>query len=661
MAESGQEKKDKNDVTSLPAGHLLDCPICLTEMRSPKSLPCLHSFCEECLGTYIVTDLSGEMAAMTSFPCPVCKKITSPVNSSDGKQTWARQFPTNSLIQGIQNAKVMSNDKLDCTICCKSKEIQTPAKYLCKPNGILLCDACKNNVHDLLHSSCNIVVIDDMAWKEPVTKTCSTHKDEMDFYCEEHKFIGCNKCIIADHRACHTVMTIKEFCDKQRKTEFLYCMDKSLEKALNRMELVSQACDDQEKSIHHNQDVGLKSITDLRQCFNAYFDKTQEEVTQELISKHKAEKDKVDLGRQKCRRLTVAIQNTREASRTAAQLDDHIEMIQLFHRGQAEIRACNDLIDEISLSKAIDIKHDIEPSLTTIDETSPLSLGRILVEEQPYSTPDWVEYIQNHGVLSESRVRKLGTIKVDTSSYRYGCNHQGVLVMADGKVVLSDYENKRLRLYSCDGGCLNEITLSNDPRDLCLVDDNTVAVSTASSDEGIRIVKVKDGTLTPSTAIKTPSASYGITFREGKFLVTTPRNIYEIPMEGELKQIQSLPYDCYCLASDENEVFATLSTSEAEKVVVTKLTSDVQTCVARVGVVKSGRGIDVDREGNLYVCGYESNNVVQMSRYGTQIRELLMAKDGIDKPMAISVHGNKFVVTNVSSQDKNNVHVYQLY
>ncbi|OWF36535.1 Tripartite motif-containing protein 2 [Mizuhopecten yessoensis] len=54
---------------------LLECPICLERLHQPKSLPCLHSFCQDCLGTCITKEMSGQMASATSFSCPVCRLI----------------------------------------------------------------------------------------------------------------------------------------------------------------------------------------------------------------------------------------------------------------------------------------------------------------------------------------------------------------------------------------------------------------------------------------------------------------------------------------------------------------------------------------------------------------------------------------------------------
>ncbi|XP_033760887.1 uncharacterized protein LOC117342758 [Pecten maximus] len=508
--------------------------------------------------------------------------------------------------------------------------------------------------------------IRDVLQKQPIHTTCSSHNEKRDCYCEDHGFLGCNKCIITDHRRCDAVTSAKEYCEKQKESSRLDDMGKSLKKAFDCMELMVKSIDDKGDAMRQCQEINLSSISDVRQRINSYLDKKQEEITQDLISKYKAEKAKIDVSRQKCSRLRAAIQNTREASRTAARIDDHIGMIQLFHRGQTELLAYSDLIDDISSSKSVSIKHNIDPSLDTIDQTSPLTLGTIFVEEHPCTIPDGVDYVENHTMLSNSRVRKLRKFTIKVPSDESLCNVHGVLLMSNGDIIVSDFQNDHLKLFSCQGRCLDVLKINGYPHDVCLVDDSTVAVAVSRGQIGIHVMKVHDSVLTLLTVIKMPEECYGVTFKDGKFMVSTPKDIYRVGMEGESEKVDQLPKDCYNLASCPNEkrTLASMRTSKTGDVVVTKLSTGVQTCVMRVGLVKDARGIDVDRQRNLYVCGYESNNVVQMSTCGTRIRELLTSQDSIDKPRAISVCGDRFVVhyvSNESPQDRNNIHVYQLY
>jgi len=46
-------------------------------------------------------------------------------------------------------------------------------------------------------------------------------------------------------------------------------------------------------------------------------------------------------------------------------------------------------------------------------------------------------------------------------------------------------------------------------------------------------------------------------------------------------------------------------------------------------------GISVDNDGNVYVVGYVSNNVVVISPDGQRHRQLLSSKDGLKEPQVV--------------------------
>ena len=44
------------------------CPICQEDLKDPRLLPCIHSFCLECLQRYCRDAVEGD-----DMPCPVCR------------------------------------------------------------------------------------------------------------------------------------------------------------------------------------------------------------------------------------------------------------------------------------------------------------------------------------------------------------------------------------------------------------------------------------------------------------------------------------------------------------------------------------------------------------------------------------------------------------
>ena len=67
-------------------------------------------------------------------------------------------------------------------------------------------------------------------------------------------------------------------------------------------------------------------------------------------------------------------------------------------------------------------------------------------------------------------------------------------------------------------------------------------------------------------------------------------------------------------------------------------------------VLQYPNGITVDNDGNVYVAGYNSNNVVVISPDGQRHRQLLSDKDGLVNPRLLDFDKstNRLLVVNVS-------------
>ena len=76
---------------------LTSCPICFETFKSPKYLPCLHSFCAGCLQTYI-TSAFRVNSVCKGIDCPVCRAF---VQKLDSRLNHNKGAPCVSL--GVQN------------------------------------------------------------------------------------------------------------------------------------------------------------------------------------------------------------------------------------------------------------------------------------------------------------------------------------------------------------------------------------------------------------------------------------------------------------------------------------------------------------------------------------------------------------------------------
>ena len=110
MATSLAEKINQN---------FLHCGICLEPFKKPRALPCLHSFCEECLERWTKANTKGSNKPRV-IVCPNCQKAaTIPAEGIQG-------FPAHFLVNSLQSTVNMEKVGL-CTLLLEdSNKIHIP-------------------------------------------------------------------------------------------------------------------------------------------------------------------------------------------------------------------------------------------------------------------------------------------------------------------------------------------------------------------------------------------------------------------------------------------------------------------------------------------------------------------------------------------------------
>ncbi|XP_021345505.1 transcription intermediary factor 1-beta-like [Mizuhopecten yessoensis] len=644
--------------------HLLECPICLERLRQPKSLPCLHCFCQECLGTYITKELSGKMASGTSFPCPVCRGMATPVNQADTKKNWAKQFPANAVIQELIKLKEQSSAPLYCTPCQTKGNPSNPAKFWCKKMESGFCETCKVGHHDVIHIGCDILDITSHDSKRPTQNSvphCDQHDEDMVWYCEDHKLLGCNICVFKDHRRCEEVTTAKEYFQKLKAGTQLTDMQAALKKGSEVMNSLVKDFDEQLQAMVKNHEIALCSITDLRQRIDKRLDELQKDCTDKFITLFKDEKRKLEDSLRQCERLKNSMLNTLKSSIKATEGNDNTKTIVSYQRGQAEVESCKALVKEMNESfTSVNVKHQTEPELVTFGDDA---MGNIVIEKPSRRFPESHGYLTSP--MSGRRVREVQQFGIKSTSDGNDCKAFGVVYLPFNQIVVSDLRNKKLKLFTDKGQYLDEMTIYGSPNDMCLVNDNTVAVAVRSPG-GVHIVKVENSKMSLSSEICLPDdkGCQGITHINGRFVVCTDTKeaeVYSVTQDGTAELLYQYNGKCYFLSHDptNEDILVSCHISTQGKVVLSRLSADKRRKnVMQRGVVSSAAGVIVDREGNIYVCGFASNNVVQMSGDGTHVRELLTSSDGIKRPFAVAVCGDMFVL---AEDDTNFVRLFQLY
>ena len=125
----------------------LTCPVCLDLYTNPKTLPCLHSFCQECLeGLPQEREARGDTYYLS---CPTCRQRTEVPR--EGVGAFPVAFTLNNLKEITQSLKNKVSDPQQVT--CNDHD--KPLDMFCVTCEIVICYYCairthKDHKHDLV-------------------------------------------------------------------------------------------------------------------------------------------------------------------------------------------------------------------------------------------------------------------------------------------------------------------------------------------------------------------------------------------------------------------------------------------------------------------------------------------------------------------------------
>ena len=178
---------------------VIECTICTNELKDPRSLPCLHTFCFECLEKWMQAKQSGD-----HLECPICRKhCILPVNGLAG---LTKNFFIEKL-KRVGELVATQRKSFWCEVCCSSESQRMKAVSYCAQCHQKLCQSC-SDIHSKLKGTqshicvniCEDIGIEDMVKKLP-DATCTAHTEKaLELYCFECKTAICLMCFVEAHQ-----------------------------------------------------------------------------------------------------------------------------------------------------------------------------------------------------------------------------------------------------------------------------------------------------------------------------------------------------------------------------------------------------------------------------------------------------------------------------
>ncbi|KAK3579353.1 hypothetical protein CHS0354_029647 [Potamilus streckersoni] len=623
----------------------LNCPLCLNTFRfnTPRSLPCLHTFCQGCLTSVIEKGNLNDR-----FQCPSCKVVTSAPNPDLPPEDWASSFPTNHIVISLLEKdgkggssgpgyQLCSHDGEDATVYCED----------CKK---LLCEKCHNQ-HKVIKSSKDHKVITNLSKKgipsnvsaDKAMFMCSLHGEVLEYHCQDHNALCCSKCAIVTHRKCERVIIIEDAA--KGAFEVRDVENNKAAKALVTLKY-------QYEKLKENRELNLlelstfldkinQSIQDWRERIIQIVDRLVHTAMEELGHAYKEETVKLTDGLEECKRSLAGISSTREILGQTLTQSSEPQIFITFNKVMSQIGFYEAMLKTL-VENATDVKlvfewnHLFEKELETHK-----SIGKPALKTASLTVP------KNPRRLLRNTIQNKNAL---LSPKEKECDITAGAFLPDGRLVLLDFRNGNSKLFDSSFNFVTSLQFRSSPLDICLANVNQVAI-TFYDKQMVRIISVNESALQMVSFFNTEGRCYGITcFEEELYVAVKKANQLEVHVfnvAGNRRRkirttFDTLFYPYIALSPWGRRMYIS---GGLEYFLCTNMDAAIQWKTNENGY-KGFQGVNVDQEGYIYCCSKTTHCLVRVSPDGKEHKELLGKDDGIHLPWRaiLNVENDKLVL-----------------
>ena len=229
----------------------VSCPVCTNIYTDPKHLPCLHSFCLQCLNHWHRSSHGRD-----TIRCPKCQVVSKVPDSGDLKD-----LPTSFYLNGLIDVLAIKECKTSQVGCGNCQKKSSHSSY-CFQCCMFWCEECLI-AHNIIqvNKDHRVLALKDFQEKdyEDVLKRplfCSKQrheKEELKYFCKTCETAACQSCVLIHHVG-HSILHLEEEAERQKmQLKSLIQIQKHDLQA--KIDTLSRLNEDYAKFIQQNDDI----------------------------------------------------------------------------------------------------------------------------------------------------------------------------------------------------------------------------------------------------------------------------------------------------------------------------------------------------------------------------------------------------------------------
>ena len=596
--------------TPIEAGvNITSCPICFETFNNPKYLPCLHSFCEGCLQSYITSAFKVNSDSK-GINCPMCRAFVQKPESVDDDD-WAKAFPSNHLLVSIIDINKAKSGSQSCKACARDNETTTATSW-CVNCCESLCESCvrhhRRNKQTYQHKIDDIANLmkDTGSSLQQVDLNCTEHLGKiLEAFCYDHSVVCCMTCVMLKHRKCDNVQSVEKAAELKKLSEEYNQLEKSFSemKTLleNTVEIRRKNIIECEKSISNMKTEINKLFDNFIQHVGQIRDKTLQEINvaeKEVMPNLESDNDEL-----KCK--ISAIDNAMKVFYSNAAYAPPAQYLQAMENLSEQCHILEkDTKDKINKLENITINY--KPNEKILEMTKSFAtFGTVSVNHERCAR---TVSSSNKVIHSTHLLSCTPTLLDDT---RTGDYTRGLVFLEDGRVLIT--KNNTIEIWNDKSTVVATLSVPGFPSYETVRMINASEGAIAIYTKALLFFRISNNSIKEVKRVAVP-VIHDFIYHKGKFFIGSHWKI--IVQDSSNQHIRDI--------ATENNV-GYIAARDADTLCYTTYGGSVLHCITMEGKpvfqyshgdLKGTWGVTVDKVGNIYVCGFDSRNIHQLNRNG---------------------------------------------
>ncbi|CAG2199503.1 unnamed protein product [Mytilus edulis] len=461
-----------------------------------------------------------------------------------------------------------------------------------------------------------------------------------------------------DQQECPNIDNLEDVIQNVKTSNAFHDIEETLVEVAENLKKISQHQQKNLLNLKEKRKQIEKEIQKTRTTINKHLDKLQEDLIKQLNAVEETQNSKI------CHLLSSLEQREKEITKyqqNIASIKQHASDLQIFlslKQIEQDININDKFLQSVVEGEELKQCHlEYKTNMAIQNIMSNIKkLGEVHIEVKPCDivlsqrktkqAPIIIPTVQTKS-FENIKLKMLQTITTQ-GTFIHGC-----CLIPDGRIAFTYYYDCAVRVFSDKGVKQFEVNMPCNVQDILYISkDDTLAVS---SWQCIIIINLERKQITRTISVNTNID--GISLIENKLIYSCENkgirmiNLFNESITDIVRD--KMPSFCY-IATFRNYIYHTNSITHA--ITYYNQQGKLQWTFKNENLLMFPCGIDVDIDGNVYVVGGISQNVVVISPDGQRHREILTASDGLKYPVSLCYDSTKkhFLVLNCD----NEAHLY---